>query len=146
MAYQNILVPIDGSETALAVIQHAVDVAKAFQSKVTVIQVMTLDPYLAVDYLALGQSNQYIERAKTSISSNLETAKQKFAEQGVEVEIKVLEGENIAETIADFANQLDQGLVILSSHGRSGIKKLILGSVAQSLISLLKVPFLVVKQ
>ena len=49
MAYQNILVPVDGSELALSVVKHAAELAKAFNSKVTIVEVMTLDPYIAAE-------------------------------------------------------------------------------------------------
>ncbi len=146
MTYQHILVPIDGSETALAVVKHAADLAKTYNAKVTVVQVMTLDPYIAAEYLATGHTNQMIDRARNFIQDNINTAKEKFAAEGVEVETHLLEGENIYRTIASAATELNADLVVICSHGRSGIKKLILGSVAQSLIAELDVPVLVVKK
>src|SRR5690606_1646152 len=99
MSYQNILVPVDGSEVALNVVQHAVELAKAFNSKITVVQVMTLDPYIAAEYLSDGQSNLLIERARKFIEDNLAQAKAKFNEYGIDVETKILEGESIHRTI-----------------------------------------------
>ncbi|OTG92539.1 universal stress protein [Acinetobacter sp. ANC 3832] len=146
MAYQNILVPVDGSETSLNVINHVVELAKAFNSKVTVVQVMTLDPYIAAEYLASGPSNQLIERAKNFIQDNLNTAKTKFAEAGLDVETKLLEGESIPRTIAKAADELGSDALVISSHGRSGLKKMIMGSVAQSLLTELQIPVVVIKQ
>ncbi|TCM69948.1 nucleotide-binding universal stress UspA family protein [Acinetobacter calcoaceticus] len=146
MTYQHILVPVDGSETALAVVNHAAALAKTFNSKVTVVQVMTLDPYIASEYFAAGQSNQLIERARSFIQDNIDKAKQQFEAEGVEVETRLLEGESIHLAIAEAVETLKADLVVISSHGRSGIKKLILGSVAQNLITELKVPVLVVKK
>jgi len=145
MAYKHILVPVDGSETSLEVIQHAVELVKAFNTKLTLVQVMTLDPYIAADYFTYGHNNELIERARNFIKESLNLAKEKFQAAGVEAEIKLLEGENIPNTIAEAVKELDIDLVVISSHGRSGIKKLILGSVAQSLLTELKVPVLIVK-
>lgn len=145
MTYQNILVPVDGSETSLSVIKHAVDCAKAFNAKITVVQVMTLDPYIASEYLANGQSNQIIERARNYILENLKTAKELFNAEGADVETRLLEGENIARTISQATTDLKSDLVILSSHGRTGFQKLIMGSVAQSLLTELQIPVLVIK-
>ena len=75
MTYQNILVPIDGSETSLTVVKHAVDLAKAFNSKITVVQVLTLDPYIAAEYLSNGQSNSLIERSREFIQNNMQAVK-----------------------------------------------------------------------
>lgn len=146
MSYQNILVPVDGSEVALNVVQHAVELAKAFNSKITVVQVMTLDPYIAAEYLSDGQSNLLIERARKFIEDNLAQAKTKFNEYGVDVETKILEGESIHRTIMKAIDELNIDLIVISSHGRTGFKKLIMGSVAQSLITEVNVPVFVVKQ
>ncbi|EZQ10277.1 universal stress protein [Acinetobacter sp. Ver3] len=146
MSYQNILVPVDGSEVALNVVQHAVELAKAFNSKITVVQVMTLDPYIAAEYLSDGQSNLLIERARKFIEDNLAQAKAKFNEYGVDVETKILEGESIHRTIMKAIDELNIDLIVISSHGRTGFKKLIMGSVAQSLITEVNVPVFVVKQ
>lgn len=145
MTYQNILVPIDGSETSLTVVKHAVDLAKAFNSKITVVQVLTLDPYIAAEYLSNGQSNSLIERSREFIQSNMQAAQQLFQAEGVAVETKLLEGENIARTISLAVNDLKIDLVVLSSHGRTGLKKLIMGSVAQSLLTELQIPVMVIK-
>lgn len=45
MAYQNILVPVDGSENSIIAIQHAINLAKAFHSKITIVQVLTIDSW-----------------------------------------------------------------------------------------------------
>lgn len=145
MTFQNILVPVDGSETSLAAVPEAVEIAKKFNAHVTVVQVMTLDPYIANEYMVHGQSNQLIERARNYILDNLATAKAKFKEQGVDVEVKLLEGENIAKAIANATEELKSDLVIVSSHGRSGFKKLLIGSVAQSLLTTVNIPVLIVK-
>ena len=145
MAYQHILVPVDGSDTSLAVIKQAVELVKIFNAKITLVQVMTLDPYIAADYVTYGHNNELIQRARSFIQENIDKAKEKFQAEGVEPETRLLEGESIPLTIAKAVKELNVDLVVMSSHGRSGIKKLILGSVAQSLLSELEVPVLVVK-
>ncbi|AXQ23086.1 universal stress protein [Acinetobacter wuhouensis] len=145
MTYQNILVPVDGSETSLSVVKHAADIAKAFNSKITVVQVMTLDPYIAAEYLSNGQTNQLIERAREFIQDNINAAKEQFVAEGLQVETRLLEGESITHTLAQAVNDLKIDLVVLSSHGRTGLKKLIMGSVAQGLLTELQIPVLVVK-
>ena len=130
MAYQNILVPVDGSETSFAAVAKAAELAKAFGSKITVVQVLTLDPYIAAEYITANQTNDLIERARASIVKTLEEAKQKFTEQGVEAETKLLEGQVIAREITNAAKELNADLIVIGSHGRTGLKKLFLGSVA----------------
>ena len=146
MAYQNILVPVDGSETSFAAVAKAAELAKAFGSKINVVQVLTLDPYIAAEYITANQTNDLIERARASIVKTLEEAKQKFTEQGVEAETKLLEGQVIAREITNAAKDLNADLIVIGSHGRTGLKKLFLGSVAQSILSEGTTPVLVVRQ
>ena len=158
MAYQTILVPVDGSETSFAAVAKAAELAKAFGSKITVVQVLTLDPYIAAEYITANQTNDLIERARASIVKTLEEAKQKFTEQGVEAEreanllalieaeTKLLEGQVIAREISNAAKELNADLIVIGSHGRTGLKKLFLGSVAQSILSEGTTPVLVVRQ
>lgn len=146
MAYQNILVPVDGSETSFAAVAKAAELAKAFGSKINVVQVLTLDPYIAAEYITANQTNDLIERARASIVKTLEEAKQKFTEQGVEAETKLLEGQVIAREITNAAKELNADLIVIGSHGRTGLKKLFLGSVAQSILSEGTTPVLVVRQ
>ena len=146
MAYQNILVPVDGSETSFAAVAKAAELAKAFGSRITVVQVLTLDPYIAAEYITANQTNDLIERARASIVKTLEEAKLKFTEQGVEAETKLLEGQVIAREISNAAKELNADLIVIGSHGRTGLKKLFLGSVAQSILSEGTTPVLVVRQ
>lgn len=146
MAYHNILVPVDGSETSHAAVEKAVEFAKAFGSKITVVQALVLDPYIAAEYISASQTNDLIERARTSIKESLAAAKAKFNEQGIEVETKLLEGQVIHREIIRAAEELHADLIIIGSHGRTGFKKLFLGSVAQSLLGESHIPVLIVRQ
>ena len=146
MAYHNILVPVDGSETSHAAVEKAVEFAKAFGSKITVVQALVLDPYIAAEYISASQTNDLIERARTSIEESLAAAKAKFNEQGIEVETKLLEGQVIHREIIRAAEELHADLIIIGSHGRTGFKKLFLGSVAESLLGESHVPVLIVRQ
>lgn len=146
MAYQNILVPVDGSENSIIAIQHAINLAKAFHSKITIVQVLTIDSYIAYEYLSSQQSNPLIERARTYIQTNLQNIYERFvAEANVEIELKLLEGESVTDTLTEAIEKNHIDLMVISSHGRSGLKKLILGSITQNLISELNIPIFIVK-
>ena len=146
MAYHNILVPVDGSETAYAAVDKAVEFAKAFGSKITVVQVLSLDPYIAAEYISANQTNDLIERARTAVLESLTAAKAKFNELGIEGEAQLLEGQVIHREIMEAAEKTHADLIIIGSHGRTGFKKFFLGSVAQSLLGESSVPVLVVRQ
>ena len=146
MAYQTIVVPVDGSETAYAAVAKSIEFAQAFGSKIIVVQVLSLDPYIAAEYISAHQTNDLIERARTSIIESLDAAKAKFNQYGIEVETKILEGQVIHREIIKVAEENHADLIIIGSHGRTGFKKFFLGSVAQSLLGESHIPVLIVRQ
>ena len=145
MTYQKILVAIDDSEISVNVIQQAAQLAKALNSEITVVEVMALDPYLADIYVRFGQSNDLIERVRGYVEENLAKAEQKFEELGLTVATQVLEGFSIPQEIIGAAQNLGADLIIMGSHGRTGFKKFILGSVAQKVLGESHVPVLIVR-
>ena len=146
MAYQNILVPVDGSETSYAAVAQAAELAKAFGGKITVVQVLALDPYIAAEYISATQTNDLIERARTSVLKTLEDAAAKFSDLGIPVEAKLLEGQVVHREIIKEAETSKADLIVIGSHGRTGLKRLFLGSVAQSVLGEAHIPVLVVRQ
>lgn len=144
MSFEHILVPVDGSETSYAAVDKAVEIAKAFNSKVTVVQVLTLDPYIAAEYITAAQTNDLVERARTAILKTLDEAKAKFAAAGIYAETQLLEGQVIYSEIVKAAESLNTDLIVIGSHGRTGFKKLFLGSVAQSILGQANVPVMVI--
>ena len=145
MTYQKILVAIDDSEISVNVIQQAAQLAKALNSEITVVEVMALDPYLADTYVRFGKSNDLIERVRGYVQENLAKAEQKFEELGLTVATQVLEGFSIPQEIIGAAQNLGADLIIMGSHGRTGFKKFILGSVAQKVLGESHVPVLIVR-
>ncbi|WP_180033436.1 universal stress protein [Acinetobacter sp. YH12233] len=146
MAFEHILVPVDGSETSYAAVDKAVEIAKAFNSKVTVVQVLALDPYIAAEYITAAQTNDLVERARTAILKTLDEAKAKFAAAGIDAETQLLEGQVIYSEIVKAAESLNTDLIVIGSHGRTGFKKLFLGSVAQSILGQATVPVMVIRK
>ena len=145
MLYQHILVPIDGSETSMIVMKEAIKLGKALNSKITVVQVMALDPFIADAYVKTGQTNDLIERTRTYLLDILEQAKQEFANEGITVETKLHEGFVVHEEIIQAAQELNADLIVMGSHGRTGVRKLVLGSVAQKVLGESHIPVLIVR-
>ena len=146
MSYQHILVPVDGSETSYIAIQHAVQLAKAFDSHVSAVLVLVNDPFINVEFIdTTHQLESYLAQAKQHADNVLNEAKNKFAEYGVDAELRIIEGQIVQHEIVKAANELSADLIVIGSHGRKGFKKLLLGSVAQSILTDSSVPVLVVR-
>ncbi|MFW1775115.1 universal stress protein [Acinetobacter seifertii] len=145
MSYQHILVPIDGSETSTVAMKEAIKLGKALNSKITIVQVMVLDPIIADLYVKTGQTNELIERTRTYLLDILEQAKQQFVQEGLTVETKLLEGFVVHEEIIKAAQDINADLIVMGSHGRTGVRKLVLGSVAQKVLGESHIPVLIVR-
>ena len=144
--FKHLLVPVDGSETSLHAVAKAAGLAKAFGSEVTAVYV--LDPYpftgVGADF-AYGQA-QYLSAATAEANTALEAVKKQMDEAGVAVKTRVGEGHAVHEGIVRVADSVGADLIVMGSHGRRGLEKLVLGSVAQRVLSAARIPVLVVRQ
>ena len=144
--FKHILVPVDGSPTAALAIDKAIALAKAFDSTVTAIYV--IDPYpftgVGTDY-AYGQA-QYLTAATAEANEAIRGAKQAFEAAGIAVKTALVEGHAVYKGILETAASGGADLIVMGSHGRRGLEKWMLGSVAQRVVSHANVPVLVVRQ
>jgi nucleotide-binding universal stress UspA family protein len=143
--FNHILVPIDGSETSMLAVSQASGLALAFGSRITLIHVIDNYPFIGVgaDY-ALGQ-NEYLAAATSSANAALARGVAALAAEGLHSDQRVIDGHVVHEGIVDTAVALHADLIVMGSHGRSGIEKLLLGSVTQRVLQEAPMPVLVVK-
>lgn len=143
--FKHILVPVDGSATSMQAVTKAAELAKAFGSEVTAVYV--LDPYpftgVGADF-AYGQA-QYLSAATAEANKALEDVQKTMADAGVAVKTLVGEGHAVHEGIVRVGENVGADLIIMGSHGRRGLEKLVLGSVAQRVLQTAHVPVLVVR-
>ena len=143
--FKHILVPVDGSPTAQLAVDKTIGLAQAFASKVTVIFV--IDPYLftgvGTDF-AYGQA-EYLSAATAEANAAVKAAKILFEAAGVPVETSVIEAHAAWRGVVQAAESLEADLIVMGSHGRSGLEKLVLGSVTQAVLSHTHLPVLVVR-
>jgi len=144
--FEHILVPVDGSPTASQAIDKALGIAQAFKSAVTLIYV--IDPYaftgVGTDF-SYGQ-NEYLSAATAEGQQALEAARQLFEAHGVAASGSVVEGTAVYQAILDTAESLGADLVVMGSHGRRGLEKLVLGSVTAQVLSHAHLSVLVVRE
>ena len=143
--FKNILVPIDGSPTATLAVAKAAGLAQAFGSTVTVLYV--IDPYpftgVGADF-AYGQE-QYLSAAQAVASTSLDEVRQTLQTTGVNATMLVVEGHSVHRHILETAQSTGADLIVMGSHGRRGIEKLVLGSVARRVLGDTHLPVLVVR-
>jgi len=143
--FKHILLPVDGSSTSMMAVDKACGLAQAFKSKVTVIYV--IDPYafsgVGTDF-AYGQA-QYLGAATAEANEALKGATQVLEAAGVAVKASVIEGHADYRGILETASAIGADLIVLGSHGRRGLEKLVLGSVAAQVLAHAHLPILVVR-
>ena len=144
--FKHILVPVDGSPTSQLAIDKAIGLAKTFGSTVTAIYV--IDPYpftgVGTDF-AYGQA-EYLSAANAEANAAVHAAKDSFAAAGIKVETSIIEAHTAWRGIVEAGDSLQADLIVMGSHGRSGLEKLVLGSVAQRVLSAVHVPVMVVRE
>jgi nucleotide-binding universal stress UspA family protein len=145
--FKSILVAIDGSEVSDAALQGAVELAHALSASLRVVHV--------VDEVNLSRDSEFDnlneivkpvkERGNEVLKSAVDTART----AGVEPESKLLELDRLHRSVADLiAHEADQwraDLVVVGSHGRRGIRRLLLGSVAEQLMRTTARPVLLIR-
>jgi nucleotide-binding universal stress UspA family protein len=143
--FKHILIPVDGSPTAQKAVEKAVGLARAFGSQATAIYV--IDPYpftgLGSDF-AYGQA-EYLSAAHAEAAEATEAARAAFAAAGVAVQTEVVASHAVWRGITETANARGTDLIVMGSHGRRGLEKLVLGSVAQRVLAHATQPVLIVR-
>lgn len=143
--FKHILLPVDGSPTSMTAVAKAAGLAKAFGSAVTALYVVDPYPFTGVGAdFAYGQS-QYLSAATKEANEALEGAKKALEEAGVPVTTVIGEGHAVHDGILRALETTQADLIVMGSHGRRGLEKLVLGSVTQRVLGVVHMPVLVVR-
>ena len=144
--YQRILVPVDGSETANKALIAGLQMARESGGRVHLVHVVEgLSPLAADPYGAY--SGEVIEVMRQSGSKILEDALVVAQAAGVPADTELFDnfGDRLAEVVADAATRFNADLLVVGTHGRRGMGRLLMGSGAEQIIRLSPVPVLVIR-
>ena len=140
---KHIMVPYDQSEPANRALEFAIDLAKKYGSKISVVSCIVpqspMDPTFATAY---GETLILMRKAAASVLANLES---KLKEAGISQKTDVLEGLSITDELVSYADSHQVDLIVMGSRGLGGFKKLLLGSVASGVTQHAKCPVLIIK-
>lgn len=146
--YDRILVATDGGPLSKKAVKHAIDLAKLSAAELLAVKVTPRYPqtYLEGGY-ALPASEiaqiekQWAAQAQAVVDAAVKAAKTK----GVKAKGLPIRGEMISDTIIATAKKHKADLIVMASHGRKGIKRLLLGSETQQVLTHSKIPVLVLR-
>ncbi len=139
----HILVPTDFSEMSGKALDYALDIAETMGASVHVVHVC---PLL---YYALGQDMvpddpAFERKLKEKLHGKLEDLEQALATRGKKVTVSLVDG-NPGQRIPEVATEIGATLIVIATHGRTGIQHLMLGSVAERVVRTAKVPVITVR-
>jgi nucleotide-binding universal stress UspA family protein len=142
MQIKQILVPTDFSENAQHALDYAIDLAKQSSAKVHLLHTPVIPTYLLMD-LSYSPGPEAITRILNDAQDSLDAEAKRVEEAGVEHFSAIREG-TVHEMIRDYAREHEIDLVVVGTHGRSGVSKLMYGSVTERVVKTVHTPIIVV--
>ena len=143
---RRILVPVDFSEHSDRATWYACELAACVGARVELLHVVE-DPFVSGAWspgVYLGPSAEILEGILTDAQNRLERAASAAASSGLRPHVVVLRG-HPAQSIVEYAKACDADLIVMGTHGRTGIAHLLLGSVAERTLRTAACPVLTTK-
>lgn len=145
---KKILVPTDCSDLSKDALAYAITFAKQFEADLTLLMVAKNAPISGFKSNKILPENLYLQLLEESNSydkSSLKKFWDSFQENDIEAHLVILTGSPFNKIIK-YAKQMDMDLIIMGTHGRTGIQHAVLGSVAEKVIRYSPTPVITIKQ
>lgn len=144
--YQHVLVPLDGSELAECALPEVIKLGRGgIIGEVILLKVIETEVFTiprgyetSVDFAALREAH------RAEAGTYLEGVQSRLRSEGIDVTIALLEGRP-AETIVEFTRNRPVDLIVIGTHGYTGMKRLMFGSVALRVLHDADVPVLLIR-
>lgn len=143
--YKKIVVPIDGSGWSERAIPHAVDIARISNGEVILLHILKPPLHEYADTLALAGEDEQMTQIRENIKQKLISLRSQLRNQGVNCRTQVIEAVGIASQICDYVRDEDADLIVMSTHGRSGLARFVFGSVAHKVMQTVDVPVMLIR-
>ncbi|MEM4782184.1 MAG: universal stress protein [Halalkalicoccus sp.] len=146
--YDTILVPTDGSEVAEIAVEHALDLAEKYDATLHALYVVDTDAMdlslgtEQVDRIRAGQFGEMEELQRDARNATGRVMKQ-ADERGIPT-IEHIAAGRPHRVITNYAEKEGVDMIVMGSHGRGGVKRVLLGSVAERVLRTARIPVLVV--
>lgn len=142
--YKRIVVPLDGSGWAQRAIPHAVDIARSNESELILLHVFKPPASEFTPEIAIAGQEEQIQQLREQIKQYLVGLRSELREENLKVRTQLIEGAGVAHLICEFVNNEDVDLIVMSTHGRTGIARFLFGSVAYQVMQCANVPVLLI--
>jgi nucleotide-binding universal stress UspA family protein len=143
--FKKILVPTDGSAFSLSAATTATQLARSQGAQVIGVYVIDPFPYIGIGDASAAGLQSYLAESRSVAGQALDALGKVCAAEGVPFAGDTIERNVVYEGVIETANAEGCDLIVMASHGRKGVKALILGSVAQKVLTHARMPVLIVK-
>lgn len=143
--YQNILVPVDGSEAGARGLDEAIRLARSLRARIRLIHVVNTTPWVTEG--SPGAIEELITQFRSTGESIVHEAKRAVHKADIEVDSRLIEamGERAGEFIVSEAKDWPADLIVCGTHGRRRLRRLIMGGDAEYIVTHSHVPVLLVR-
>lgn len=141
--YERILVPLDGSPLAEAVLPHAQTLAQSLGAEIVLLRV-TVNPVVEFSFSDPSIAASAIREIERESKYYIENKCSELEAAGMRVSFLIREGP-VADTILAVAEAMQADMIAMSTHGRSGVRRWLLGSVTERVVHHSPVPVVVIR-
>jgi nucleotide-binding universal stress UspA family protein len=143
--YQTILVPLDGSKRAEAILPHVEELAVRYAAQVVFLRVIeSISGIRSMPGTSIDLSQEIFQQLVTEAEAYLAGIQGEFREKGIDAQTRV-ESTPIVETIIAVAENVGADLIAMASHGRTGLSHVFYGSVAVGVLHRVDRPLLLIR-
>jgi nucleotide-binding universal stress UspA family protein len=144
--YKKILVPLDGSKLAECALPHVTNMLKeGVAGEITLLNVVNVYIPGRVEIPGVVDINAVRESLFTESREYLAGVESRLASEGIAVKNVSLEGNRPADRISEYAQKNGIEIIVIATHGYTGLKKLMLGSVALGILHESHIPVLLIR-
>ncbi len=143
--YETVVVPLDGSKRAEAILPHVVELAQRYGAGVVFVRILEPIPYVMRPEGAPDvRWEDLITEWQTKALSYMDARVREFGERGIQAKAEILQGP-VVKTITEVAERENADLIAMSSHGRTGLAQAFYGSVTAGGLQRVDRPLLVIR-
>ncbi len=142
--YSSILVPLDGSERAEAILGHVEDIAERYKAKVILLSVIEPTQTIVAPDGIYVPSEEIVDERRKAVESYITDKQNALSEKGIETKALLAYG-RVVDEIINVAQDEGAALVAMTSHGRTGLARVFYGSVAAGVLHRIDRPLLLIR-
>lgn len=145
VCFNHVLVPLDGTDESRAILEATQDLVEACPCRYTLVRVFPYGDEIAATYMphTVQLNTNLVSEGREKARANVEARAAELRARGVEAEARLVVDRSPAGGILRLAEELDVDLIAMATHGRSGVARVLLGSVTDKVLRGAHTPILV---